>query len=78
MMIPNAFAFERHYRELNLPVAIVAGECDRIVDIEKQSARLHRDIAHSSLHRLAGVGHMVHQSAPERLMAAIDEVVGGR
>jgi len=54
-------------------VAIVAGEEDRIVDIDEQSARLHRQLSQSTLHRVAGVGPMVHQSATDVVMAAIEE-----
>jgi pimeloyl-ACP methyl ester carboxylesterase len=76
MMIPEAFAMQKHYGELKMPVVIIAGEGDRLIDIDDQSARLHDDIAQSALHRVAGVGHMVHQSAPDRVMAAINEAAG--
>jgi pimeloyl-ACP methyl ester carboxylesterase len=72
MMIPDAFAFQADYGRLKMPVVILAGEGDRVVDVE-QSARLHRQIAHSTLQRLAGAGHMVHQTETDKVMAAIDE-----
>lgn len=50
-----------------------AGEEDRIIDIDEQSARLHDEIKQSKMHRVAGAGHMVQQSATADLMAAIDE-----
>jgi pimeloyl-ACP methyl ester carboxylesterase len=59
-----------------MPVIIIAGEEDRLVDIDKQSARLHREVTQSTLHRVPGVGHMVHQSATDMVMAAIDEAAG--
>lgn len=74
LLTPAAFALHKDYAVLTMPVAIVAGADDRLVDTEKQSARLHREIRHSTLRRVAGVGHMVHQSATEAVMAAIDEV----
>jgi pimeloyl-ACP methyl ester carboxylesterase len=49
-----------------------------MVDTEKQSARLHQEISQSTLHRVAGVGHMVHQSATDAVMAAIDEAHGAK
>ncbi|WP_460452526.1 alpha/beta fold hydrolase [Alsobacter sp. SYSU BS001988] len=73
MMIPDAFAMRDHYGELKMPVAIIAGDGDRLIDLEDQSARLHGDIPQSTLDRVAGAGHMVHQSAPERVLAAIDK-----
>ena len=72
MMIPDAFAFQGDYGRLKMPVVILAGEGDRIVDVE-QSARLHRQIAHSTLQRLSGAGHMVHQTETDKVMSAINE-----
>jgi pimeloyl-ACP methyl ester carboxylesterase len=75
-MIPDAFASQKDYAKLKMPVVIVAGEEDRLIDIHKQSARLHRDITQSTLHRIPGVGHMVHQTATTTVMVAIDEAAG--
>ena len=72
MMIPDALAFQGDYERLKMPVVILAGEGDRIVDVE-QSARLHRQIAHSTLQRLSGAGHMVHQTETARVMEAIND-----
>ncbi|MEA2759842.1 MAG: hypothetical protein QOH65_2455 [Methylobacteriaceae bacterium] len=73
LMIPNAVRMQGDYAALRMPVVIVSGDGDRLIDIDDQSARLHEDIAHSSFHRIRGAGHMVHQSAPGAVMAAIDE-----
>jgi pimeloyl-ACP methyl ester carboxylesterase len=73
LMIPDAFASCKDYAGMKMPVVIIAGEQDRLIDINKQSARLHRDVADSRLHRVPGVGHMVHQSATDAVMAAINE-----
>jgi pimeloyl-ACP methyl ester carboxylesterase len=78
LMIPDAFAFRGDYATLKMPVVIIAGEEDRLIDIDKQSARLHRDVKQSMLHRIPGAGHMVHQTATERVMSAIDEAAGAR
>jgi pimeloyl-ACP methyl ester carboxylesterase len=59
-----------------MPVVIIAGAQDKIVDTDKQSARLHRDVRNSTLRRIEGVGHMVHQTATDEVMAAIDEAAG--
>lgn len=74
MMIPDAFTFQGEYERLKMPVVIVAGEDDRIVEVE-QSARLHRQIAESTFHRLPGAGHMVHQTETKQVMSAVDEAV---
>ena len=75
-MVPDAFASQKDYANLKMPVVIVAGEEDRLIDINKQSARVHGDITQSILHRIPGAGHMVHQTATIALMAAIDEAAG--
>jgi pimeloyl-ACP methyl ester carboxylesterase len=76
LMIPDAFAARHHYPDLKMPVVIIAGEEDRLVDIDDQSGRLHEDIAQSTLRRVPGAGHMVHQTATEAVMSAIDEAAG--
>jgi pimeloyl-ACP methyl ester carboxylesterase len=73
LMIPDAFAFCGRYANLEMPVVIIAGEQDRLVDIERQSSRLHRQIKQSVFHRVPGAGHMVHQTATRDVMSAIDE-----
>jgi pimeloyl-ACP methyl ester carboxylesterase len=72
-MIPAAFAFRQDYANLKMPVVIVAGENDRLIDTDKQSGRLHRNVSQSTLRRIPGAGHMVHQTATAAVMSAIDE-----
>ena len=74
LMVPSAFAARGSYPCLRMPVSIVVGAEDRLVDPEAQSARLRRDIARSSLHVVAGAGHMLHQTATAALMSVIEEV----
>jgi pimeloyl-ACP methyl ester carboxylesterase len=73
LMIHAAFASSKTYSELALPTIILAGENDRLIDINKQSVRLHDEVKQSKLHRIAGAGHMIQQSATPDLMAAINE-----
>jgi pimeloyl-ACP methyl ester carboxylesterase len=73
LMIPSAHTFEKQYRLLQMPVAIVSGAADRVIESE-QSAHLHRDIPHSTLRCIPGTGHMVHQTATGDVMSAIDTV----
>ena len=72
-MIPDAFRFSDEYANLKMPVVIVAGEEDRLVDTATQSLRLHSDIPQSKFHRVPGTGHMVHQTATGVVMSAIDQ-----
>ena len=73
LMIPDAIAFQDRYADLRMPVVIIAGDQDRLVDIERQSSRLHRQITQSAFRRVRGSGHMVHQTATSNVMAAIDQ-----
>jgi pimeloyl-ACP methyl ester carboxylesterase len=73
LMIPAAFKSAKTYDQLKMPTIIIAGDEDRLIDINKQSVRLHGEVTHSKLHRIAGAGHMIQQSATVQLMAAIDE-----
>nr|WP_237684441.1 alpha/beta hydrolase [Pseudaminobacter soli] len=76
LMILDAAFSRPGYSELKMPIVIIAGTEDRITDFHDQSARLHRELPRSVLHRVTGVGHMVHQSAPDAVLAAIDEAAG--
>jgi pimeloyl-ACP methyl ester carboxylesterase len=77
LMIPDAFHLQNKYADLKMPVVIIAGEQDRLVDIDTQSARLHSDVSHSRFHRVPGTGHMIHQTATDQVMSAISEVASG-
>jgi pimeloyl-ACP methyl ester carboxylesterase len=74
LMIPDAFNFQDKYASLKMPVSIIAGEEDRLIDIDEQSGRLHVDVVQSTFHRVPRTGHMVHQTATSRVMSTIDEV----
>ena len=71
LMIPAAFGFRKIYKQLKMPVAIVAGRQDRVSEAQ-QSEKLHRDIAQSTFRCISNKGHMVHQTATAEVMSAID------
>lgn len=73
-LMPSAVAFEHRYGELRLPVAIVAGAEDRIVDPGLHSVRLHREVAGSMLQVVPGEGHMVHHGAVGVVADAVQAV----
>jgi pimeloyl-ACP methyl ester carboxylesterase len=74
-MIPGAAGLQGRYAELShLPVSILAGADDMIVDVGRQSARLHRTLPGSDLHVIPGLGHMVHHGTPDRVVAAVETV----
>jgi pimeloyl-ACP methyl ester carboxylesterase len=74
LMIPDAFEFKEQYAQLKMPVIIIAGEKDRLIDTDEQSRRLHGEVAQSRFRPVPGNGHMVHQTATISVMSAIDEV----
>ena len=73
LMIPAVYSFREAYGHLKMPVVIIAGTEDRVIEAQ-QSADLHRDIAHSTLRCISSTGHMVHQTATAEVMSAIDMV----
>jgi pimeloyl-ACP methyl ester carboxylesterase len=74
-MIPGAMAMRHHYQELTMPVVIMAGTEDRVVNV-KQPRRLHAQIQHSILRLVPGVGHMLHYAVPEAVAEAIEGAGG--
>jgi pimeloyl-ACP methyl ester carboxylesterase len=72
-MIPNAIASSGEYENLKMPVIIIAGVNDRLIDTDQQSGRLHDEVRHSKMHRVPETGHMVHQTATSSVMSAINE-----
>jgi pimeloyl-ACP methyl ester carboxylesterase len=71
LMIPGAAALSRRYGELSLPVMIVAGVGDRIVDHRAHAVRLARELACADLLIVPGAGHMIHYTALEDVVTAI-------
>lgn len=71
LMIPAAASLLDRHHELEMPVVIMAGNGDRIVDISLQSRRLHAKLPNSSMHEAAGIGHMIHYTARDTVVAAI-------
>jgi pimeloyl-ACP methyl ester carboxylesterase len=77
LMIPDAFHLRNQYADLKMPVVIIAGEEDQLIDIDTQSARLHSDVSQSRFHRVPGNGHMIQQTATDQVMSAISEAASG-
>lgn len=74
LMMPGARALAQHAGKLQLPITIVAGAEDRIVNQQKQSVQLHGELPHSRLLMLPERGHMLHYSESELLARAVDEL----
>jgi pimeloyl-ACP methyl ester carboxylesterase len=71
LMIPSAASLSRRYPALRLPVTIVAGDGDAVVDTNDQSRRLHAMLPQSRLVVAKAAGHMVHHSARDEVVGAI-------
>jgi pimeloyl-ACP methyl ester carboxylesterase len=70
-----AALLQPHYSKLRLPVAILTGDADAIVDADEQSRRLHGEVAGSTLTILPGKGHMIHYSAKGQIGRAVDSLM---
>lgn len=73
-MVPAAQRLSARYAELTMPITLIAGDGDDIVDVDANARRLHREISHSELTVQPGVGHMVHYTDPGAVMAAVDKL----
>lgn len=74
LMIPGALALRREYKNLTLPVVIIAGEGDKVV-FKRRSERLAASIRGSALHIIKDAGHMVHHFAPRQVAQAVEDVI---
>jgi pimeloyl-ACP methyl ester carboxylesterase len=73
LMIPGALNLRGRYKELSLPVVIMAGDGDKIVFM-RRAKQLQAKIKDSVLHIVKGAGHMVHHLATREVVDAIQWV----
>jgi pimeloyl-ACP methyl ester carboxylesterase len=69
LMVPGAAALAGRHGELSMPIAIMAGDGDKIVDCDGQAGRLATELPGSTLHKVPGTGHMIHYAVPQRACA---------
>jgi pimeloyl-ACP methyl ester carboxylesterase len=74
MMNSAAAALQDRYRELRMPVTIMAGTQDRIVDHQRHAVRLNGEVPHSRLQLVPNAGHMIHYAVPDQVVEAIGVV----
>src|SRR3954470_11270013 len=67
-----AALLQPHYSRLQVPLAILSGDMDAIVDARDHSCRLHQHAPASTLALLPGLGHMIHYSARPQIGRAVD------
>lgn len=75
LMIPSATGLAKHHSELTLPIAIMAGADDKIVDCDSQAGRLAAELPESTLTKVPGAGHMIHHNAPDQVAGIIRNLV---
>lgn len=76
IMAQSAAALQDDYRKIEVPVTIIAGEDDEIVDTAMQSIRLLEDIPGSRLIVVPEAGHMIHHCEADQVADAISEMAG--
>ena len=63
------------YRDIALPITVIAGDADKTVSTDIHSRAFARVVPHARLIVLEGVGHMVQQAAPERVVAEVEAMI---
>jgi pimeloyl-ACP methyl ester carboxylesterase len=71
-----AALLQHSYSRLELPLAIMTGDADAVVNGAEQSCRLHEEIAGSALTILPGQGHMIQYAAKGQIGRAVDGFMG--
>jgi pimeloyl-ACP methyl ester carboxylesterase len=77
LMIPSVLGLRPHYKDLTMPIVIIAGAGDRIV-FKRNSERLQVSIPGSTLQIVEGAGHMVHHIVPRTVVQAVATVAQAR
>lgn len=67
-----------HYSEIEMPVVIVTGSADRLLNPEEHAYPLHKAIRDSKLVVLPETGHQLPQTRPDAVVSAIDVVWAAR
>lgn len=70
-MVPQARALAKRYGELRMPVTLIAGAQDKVVDPVAHTERLHLRLLHSQMHIVPGAGHMAHYVAQDTIAEAV-------
>jgi pimeloyl-ACP methyl ester carboxylesterase len=73
-MMPEARSLSGRYSELRLPVTLIAGAQDKVVDPSAHSQRFHEAYPQTRFQLVPDAGHMAHYRAPDLVCAAVDEL----
>lgn len=74
IMVPTVMRMHDRYRELRLPIFVMAGTEDKVVSHKRHAVWFHEQLPASHLQLVPGAGHMVHYAAPERVAEAVERI----
>jgi pimeloyl-ACP methyl ester carboxylesterase len=77
-LLPATLALGSRYRELMLPVVLVAGARDKYVSARAHTGRLHSVLPNAELVIAPAAGHMVHHADPALVLGAVDRAAGAK
>ena len=72
-ILPFSPAGTIDFRQVKRPVRILAGTSDKILDLSRHARPLAALLPDARLTELPAIGHMLHHSAPDALLAAVRE-----
>jgi len=64
------------YVDLRSPTIIITGDRDTIVSPQHHAMRLAAAVSGAKLEVLPGFGHLLHHAAADRVVAAVEELMG--
>lgn len=74
-MMPAARSLSRRYQELQMPLTLIAGSQDKVVDVQAHTVRLHDELRLSRMHVVPHCGHMAHYAAQHLIATAVDRTL---
>ena len=74
LMMPSAGQLADRYGDLKVPLALIAGADDPVIDPHAHTERLHAELPGSRLAMVPRSGHMVHHIAPQTVVEAVQAV----
>lgn len=75
VMQESVQAISPQYDEIQVPVAVIAGTFDQMVDVDEHVQSLAGSLPNGWLISVEGAGHKVHHTHPEIVMDAIDQIM---
>jgi pimeloyl-ACP methyl ester carboxylesterase len=71
-------AQQARYRDITVPVALLAGDSDSVVSTAIHTVKLAHTLTNARIDVLQGVGHLPHEASPERFLKLLDWVAAER